>query len=134
MVGKKTGGREKGTPNKPKLNVDEFIARVEKALGRTLEDLVASCVTNPRSKTVVALRLLEYKLGRPKENVEVSGGVKEYVRIIQEARERVHKAYAEEAARKATAEPAPDPTLERDHKGYQELRVDDKLPIKPKVQ
>jgi hypothetical protein len=88
MKGKKTGGHQKGTPNKIKVDIETLISRVEQGSGKTIDQWLASCLMDKKTRVPVLLQLLAYRYGRPKERLEVSGTVN-HAAIIQAARARV---------------------------------------------
>ena len=73
--GKKTGGRTKGTPNKLTRDVQTFVDAIFRKVNpiEKLETLLAS--ESDKVQAGVLLRLLEYRYGKPKESVELSGNV-----------------------------------------------------------
>jgi len=141
MLGKKTGGRQKGTPNKIKFDIEAFIAKVEKGSGKTLDEWLASTLMDRKTRVPILLQLLAFRYGKPKERLEVSGSVG-VAQIIAEARARVASISSLPGPIKL-AEPEPRPLLtapvepeilspgpqpERDRNNYERSRIDG-LPI-----
>jgi hypothetical protein len=89
MLGKKTGGRQKGTKNKPKVDIEKLLAAVERGSGKTLDEWLSSTLMDRKTRVPILLQLLAYRYGKPKERVEVSGGISSVHKIIAEARARV---------------------------------------------
>jgi hypothetical protein len=105
MKGKKTGGRQKGTPNKAKFDIEAFIAKVEKGSGKTLDEWLASTLMDRKTRVPILLQLLAYRYGRPKDRLEISGGISNVHKIIAEARARVASLTVMPAPEPTTAEP-----------------------------
>jgi hypothetical protein len=87
--GRKTGGRKKGTPNRLTRDVQAFVDAIFCKVDPIdkLETLLAS--ESERVQAGVLLRLLEYRYGKPKESVELSGNIG-LRGIVQKARERAN--------------------------------------------
>lgn len=82
----KTGGRQKGTPNKSTAGAKEFVALVEGVLKErgvqgydSLENIAATLLTCGVPATIERVweKLMEYKYGKPTQSVDVgaSGGL-----------------------------------------------------------
>lgn len=86
--GVKTGGRKKGTNNKLTRDVQAFVDKVFSEVNPIdkLTDLLAS--ESDKVQAGVMLRLLEYRYGKPKESIELSGTVNVTERIAR-MRQRV---------------------------------------------
>ena len=89
--GRKTGGRKKGTPNKLTRDVQAFVDMIFTKVDpiEKLETLLAS--GSERVQAGVLLRLLEYRYGKPKESMELSGSLS-LREVVQKARERANAA------------------------------------------
>lgn len=71
----KAGGRKRGSKNKLTRDVQEFVDKVFEGvepIGK-LQSLLGS--ESEKVQAGVMLRLLEYRYGKPKESVELSGTV-----------------------------------------------------------
>jgi hypothetical protein len=95
------GGRKLGSKNKIKVDIETLIRRVEQGSGKSIDEWLASCLMDKRTRVPVLLQLLAYRYGKPKEKLELSGSIN-HAQIIQEARARVAS---------ISAEPAPDRPL-----------------------
>src|SRR5208282_4570198 len=69
------GGSRKGRVNKRTLGAAEFADAVFDTLGRSPESIAAAFMEcdDLRTKSAIFLRMLEYKYGRPKQMMEMSG-------------------------------------------------------------
>lgn len=88
-IGAKTGGRKRGTQNKLTRDVQAFVDRVFSKI-----DPVDKLVTllegeSEKVQAGVMLRLLEYRYGKPKESIELSGSVT-YTEALMKAKEKLH--------------------------------------------
>ncbi len=88
-LGKKTGGRKKGTPNRATAAAKEFVARVEKKLAArkvagyaSLGEIGATLLTCGMPPVIERVweRLMEYKYGKPVQ--PLSGPEDGPVRIV----------------------------------------------------
>jgi len=74
--GRKTGGRKKGTPNKLTRDVQEFVETIFQAVDpiAVTVDLMTRCKSE-KVQEMVQLRLLEYRYGRPKQEVALHSSI-----------------------------------------------------------
>lgn len=86
--GLKTGGRRKGTRNKVTRDVQEFVDRVFRQIDPI--DKLTTLLQSESEKVQagVMLRLLEYRYGKPKESLEVTGTIS-LAEVIGRARQRI---------------------------------------------
>ena len=96
-LGRKTGGRKKGSKNRLTKDVEVLIREVFKRVKPVdkLEELLGS--EDPRVSSVVLLRLMDHLYGKPKESIAVSGAVDVYD-VVAAARARIAQGRAEMAA------------------------------------
>lgn len=82
------GGRPKGSGNRAKFDINAFVRKVEQASGRTLSELVASVLSDPKTKATMVLRLLSYRYGEPQAHVQVqeTSRVEHSIRFVQSPR------------------------------------------------
>lgn len=90
-LGIKTGGRRKGTPNKATRDVQEFVDRVFKQIDPLEKTAQLLEGESEKVQAGVLLRLLEYRYGKPKESIELSGSI-DFSEIVAKMRERVANA------------------------------------------
>lgn len=84
----KTGGRKKGTPNKCRKSIDYFAEQVFKKTDMVQKGMELLEHKDPRVQAMVWCRLMDYKFGRPREQLVISGSV-DMRSIVAQARERV---------------------------------------------
>ena len=73
--GFKTGGRTKGTPNKLTQSVQEFIEAVltQPEAEQYAKEFLELRGKNTGDAVRIFMRLLEYRFGTPKQNVQLTG-------------------------------------------------------------
>jgi len=81
------GGSRKGRRNKLTQDVQDFVDQIFKRIDpiEKIETLLAS--ESEKVQAGVMIRLLEYRYGKPKESLELSGTVS-LAQIVEKARER----------------------------------------------
>lgn len=88
MKGKKTGGRQKGTPNKIGRDVRDVFRQLGGMDGEAYAEQLHSIATAPHGDVHARLKALAiivpYVWGRPKEQVELTGEVRLPVRVVHE--------------------------------------------------
>ena len=86
--GIKTGGRRKGTQNKLTRDVQAFVDKVFRHIDpvEKLTELLSS--ESEKVQAGVMLRLLEYRYGKPKESIELTGTLT-YTEALTKAKERL---------------------------------------------
>jgi len=87
-LGKKTGGRRKGSQNKLTRDVQEFVDRVFRQIDPIEKLLTLLESESEKVQAGVMLRLLEYRYGKPKESIELTGSIS-YTEMLTKARERL---------------------------------------------
>jgi predicted nucleotidyltransferase len=86
--GVKTGGRRPGSRNKLTRDVQAFVDQIFKRIDPIdkLESLLAS--ESEKVQAGVMIRLLEYRYGKPKESIELTGSIT-YTEALTKAKERL---------------------------------------------
>jgi hypothetical protein len=73
--GIKTGGRKAGSRNKLTRDVQEFVDKVFRNIDPVDKLTVLLSSESEKVQAGILLRLLEYRYGKPKESIELSGSV-----------------------------------------------------------
>jgi hypothetical protein len=74
MKGKKTGGRQKGTPNKASLPWKQFAEDLAESPEHR-EALRQACLTDPN----LYLRVIEHAFGKPRQSVDLNTSDKRWI-------------------------------------------------------
>src|SRR5262245_3133726 len=101
-------GRKPGSVNKATKSVQKLMARVAKKVDLERRIIELCKHEDPKVALSACRMVCEYRFGRPKEQMELSGSVTNVYDVIAAARARSYKFYEEQAKLKP-AEPAPEP-------------------------